>query len=82
MALLLLGGTWAAVLALSGRIGAQRRTPGKIESLIYYPELRVLEISLLLEEGWAGHAASISAISGHVKSGLGPALASRRLSRA
>jgi len=57
MALLLLGGTWAAVLALTGRIGAQRRTPGKIESLIYYPELRVLEISMLLEEGWAGHAA-------------------------
>jgi len=54
---LMLGGTWAAVLALSGRIGAQRRTAGEIESLIYYPELRVLEISLLLEEGWAGHEA-------------------------
>ncbi|MEO8120107.1 MAG: ferric reductase-like transmembrane domain-containing protein [Rhodoferax sp.] len=57
LALLMLGGTWAAMLALSGRIGARRRTPGKIESLIYYPELRVLEISMLLEPGWAGHQA-------------------------
>lgn len=55
--LLMLGGLWAAVMARSGRIGVHRRTNGRIESLTYYPELRVLETSLLMEPGWAGHAA-------------------------
>lgn len=55
--LLMLGGLWAAVIAWSGRIGVHRRTSGRIESLTYYPELRVLETSLLMEPGWAGHAA-------------------------
>ncbi|MDY7577292.1 ferric reductase-like transmembrane domain-containing protein [Herbaspirillum sp. RTI4] len=57
LAVLMLGGSWAAVLALSGRIGNRRRTSGKIESLLYYSELRMLEVSILLAEGWAGHAA-------------------------
>lgn len=50
-------GVWAALVALSGRIGAHRRTRAQIESLTYYPELRVLEAGLRLAPGWAGHRA-------------------------
>lgn len=57
MALLMAGGTVAALLALFGRIGARRKTQGRIASLTYYPELRVLETAIELEKGWGGHAA-------------------------
>ncbi|MEO8013758.1 MAG: ferric reductase-like transmembrane domain-containing protein [Polaromonas sp.] len=57
MALLMAGGVVAALLALSGRIGAGRRTRGTIESLTYYPELRVLETAIKLQDGWRGHEA-------------------------
>lgn len=30
---------------------------GTVESLSYYPELRVLETQIALSEGWPGHAA-------------------------
>lgn len=71
--LLMLAGTWAAALTLSGRIGVHRRTPGKIESLLYYPELRVLEISLLLEEGWAGHeAGQFAFVTSNTREGAHP----------
>jgi predicted ferric reductase len=30
---------------------------GRIEALAYYPEVRVLETAIRLEEGWGGHAA-------------------------
>jgi predicted ferric reductase len=57
LAALLLGGTVAALIALAGRIGARRRVSGTIESLTYYPDLRVLESTIQLQDGWAGHAA-------------------------
>ncbi|MEC4748499.1 ferric reductase-like transmembrane domain-containing protein [Methylomicrobium sp. Wu6] len=57
MAALMLGGTGAALIALSGRIGASQRTQGRIESLTYYPELRVLETSIQLQDDWVGHDA-------------------------
>ena len=57
MALLMAGGTVAALMSLSGRIGAGRQTRGTIESLTYYPELRVLETAIKLQEGWSGHEA-------------------------
>jgi predicted ferric reductase len=57
MALLMAGGTVAALMALFGRIGARRKVQGRIEALTYYPELRVLETAIQLEKGWGGHAA-------------------------
>ncbi len=57
LAALLAGGSVAAVLALAGRIGAGRQVQGSIESLQYYPELRVLESRIALQPGWPGHAA-------------------------
>ena len=56
-ALLMAGGTLGAVMSLFGLIGAGRKVKGRIESLIYYPELRVLETAVSLEGGWAGHEA-------------------------
>ena len=46
MALLMLGGTVAAVLVLLNRVGESRKTQGIVESLAYYPDLRVLETSI------------------------------------
>ncbi|MFP5467628.1 MAG: ferric reductase-like transmembrane domain-containing protein [Gammaproteobacteria bacterium] len=57
LAALLLGGSIAAVLTLTGRIGAGRKVRGTIESLTDYPALRVLETTVALDAGWPGHAA-------------------------
>lgn len=57
LAALLLGGSVAAVLALTGRIGSGRKVQGTIASLTDYPALRVLETTVVLNEGWRGHAA-------------------------
>ena len=54
---LLLGGSIAAVWVLMGRIGTGRKVQGTIDALTYYPELRVLETSIHLQEGWRGHTA-------------------------
>ncbi|HWS75458.1 MAG TPA: ferric reductase-like transmembrane domain-containing protein, partial [Quisquiliibacterium sp.] len=50
-------GTVAAVLVLARRVGAGRKVQGTIESLTWYPGLRVLESSIRLRPGWAGHDA-------------------------
>jgi predicted ferric reductase len=55
LALLMLGGTTAAVLVLLNRVGESRKTQGIIDSLIYDPDLRVLETSVHLQNGWEGH---------------------------
>lgn len=57
VAVLVLGGTVSAVIVLLRRVGSGRKTVGTIESLTYYPELRVLETAVRLQEGWAGHSA-------------------------
>jgi predicted ferric reductase len=57
LALSMLGGSMAAIIVLTGRVEAGRRTQGFIESLNYFPALRVLESSIRLNEGWAGHRA-------------------------
>ncbi|HJV51086.1 MAG TPA: ferric reductase-like transmembrane domain-containing protein [Noviherbaspirillum sp.] len=51
------GGGAAALLVLLHRVGAGRKVQGVIESLIFYPELRVHEIAILVQDGWPGHAA-------------------------
>lgn len=57
VAALLIGGSVAAVLTLLGRIGAVRKVNGTIESITDYPALRVLETTVVLGDGWPGHAA-------------------------
>jgi len=57
LALLLLGGSAAALLTLMGRIGASRKVQGSVTALTDYPALRVLETTIVLEDGWPGHAA-------------------------
>lgn len=57
MALLLAGGTWAAVVVLSGRVAADRQVPGTISALHYYPGVRVLEAAIEVPRGWPGHKA-------------------------
>jgi predicted ferric reductase len=57
LAVSMLGGSAAAIRVLTGRVGVKRRTQGVIESLNYFPALRVLESSIRLNEGWAGHRA-------------------------
>lgn len=58
VALLLLAGTLAAIASLLGRIGSGRKVQGEIESIIDYPELRVIETSIRLHDrSWPGHRA-------------------------
>ncbi|TXH93198.1 MAG: ferric reductase [Rheinheimera sp.] len=57
LALLLLGGSVAALLTLTGRIGAGRKVAGTITDLTYYPTLHVLETAMVMQDGWPGHAA-------------------------
>lgn len=54
---LLVAGTLSALIVLLGRVGVRRQVQGQIESLTYYPELRVLETSIALQSGWQGHKA-------------------------
>ncbi|MBP8185248.1 MAG: ferric reductase-like transmembrane domain-containing protein [Pseudomonas sp.] len=56
-ALLLVGGTVAALQALCKRIGARRKVQGAIHSLTEYPQLSVLETRIALQAGWPGHKA-------------------------
>ncbi|MEG6508846.1 ferric reductase-like transmembrane domain-containing protein [Methyloligella sp. 2.7D] len=55
MAVLLVAGAWASLVALFGRIGADRQVPGEIASLQYYPGVRALEIGIDVSQGWPGH---------------------------
>lgn len=57
LALLMVGGTIAAVVVLLRRVGADRQVDGVIEALTHYPELRVLETTVQLSPGWPGHTA-------------------------
>jgi len=57
LAALLLGGSVAALLTLTGRIGAGRKVQGSVVALTDFPALRVLETAVVLEDGWRGHAA-------------------------
>ncbi len=57
LAALLLAGSVAALLTLTGRIGTGRKAQGTIVALTDYPALRVLETAVVLEDGWRGHAA-------------------------
>jgi predicted ferric reductase len=57
LAVLMFGGSVSALWILAGRVGAGRKVQGTVAALTYYPELRVLETSVTLTDGWPGHAA-------------------------
>ena len=73
MAAMLAGGSVAAVLALTGRIGKGRKVTGRIDHLSHYDGLRVLESEVVLDEGWQGHAAGQFAfVTSNPKEGAHP----------
>lgn len=55
MAAMIAAGAVASVRVLANRVGVHRTTTGRIASLTHYPELRVLETALVMEQGWPGH---------------------------
>lgn len=55
MALLMAGGTYAAVIVLLRRVAAGRQVEGKIVALQYYPGVRALETEIDVPDGWPGH---------------------------
>ncbi|WP_246804163.1 ferredoxin reductase family protein [Desulfosarcina cetonica] len=55
MAILLLIGTLATFLVLTGRVGRKRKVQGTIKSITTYPGVRVVEGCIQLENGWQGH---------------------------
>ncbi len=57
MGFLMLGGSVAALLSLTGRIGARRKVRGVVGELTDFPSLRILETTIVLDEGWPGHQA-------------------------
>ena len=57
VALLMLGGTVAALISLLRKVGFQRRAVGVIDALFYHNDNRVLKVALTLKERWSGHQA-------------------------
>ncbi|WP_101339529.1 ferric reductase-like transmembrane domain-containing protein [Cereibacter azotoformans] len=55
LALLLVAGSYGAVVSILGRIGAGRRIAGKITGLTPFPGVQSLEKLITLEPGWPGH---------------------------
>jgi len=57
MALLMAGGSVAAVVSLLRKVGARRRALGTIEELVHHPDNRVLKVAIKLQGHWPGHDA-------------------------
>jgi predicted ferric reductase len=55
VAALLIYGTWAAIVVLFRRVGANRRVAGTITKLSYLPEISSLEGEIGALQGWPGH---------------------------
>jgi predicted ferric reductase len=55
MALLILGGTIAALISLLRKVGYERRAVGVIDELFYHSDNRVLKVALALKDRWPGH---------------------------
>ena len=54
-ALLLMGGTLSALMVLTGRVGHGRKAQGVVDSLTYYPNLKVIECTIDVNKDWKGH---------------------------
>jgi predicted ferric reductase len=53
-AVLLAGGTWAALVVLARKVGASRKVQGTITSMRYYAGVKALEVETEVQ-GWPGH---------------------------
>ncbi len=53
--LLLAGGTVAAIISLTRRIGVRRQAVGEVEQIEYLEGVRVNAVSIRLRSEWAGH---------------------------
>jgi predicted ferric reductase len=56
-ALLMAGGVISAILVMFNLVGIRHQAHGTIDSLDYYPGVRVLETAIRLDEDWRGHKA-------------------------
>ena len=54
VAALLAGGSWAALVVLVRRVGANRKVPGTIKAMHWFDEVHSLEVEVALR-GWPGH---------------------------
>ncbi|MCV0428545.1 MAG: ferric reductase-like transmembrane domain-containing protein [Roseibium sp.] len=54
-ALLLTGGVVAGAFSLFGQIGRSNRATGQIRSLLPFPDIRVIEANIELDNKWKGH---------------------------
>lgn len=57
VALLMLGGSYSALMILFGRVGRSRQVAGKVVAVNRFTELNTLETHVELEQGWQGHKA-------------------------
>ncbi len=58
VAVSLLAGSWAALVSLTGRIGAGRRLRGTVQAMeVFPPPLDMLKVEIGMQPGWAGHRA-------------------------
>lgn len=57
MAVLMAGGSYAAVRVLLGRVGVHRRVQGQVVGVHTLPDLQVLRLDVQLQPGWPGHRA-------------------------
>ncbi|MDO5666264.1 MAG: ferric reductase-like transmembrane domain-containing protein [Alcaligenaceae bacterium] len=54
---LVIGGTYAAVVILFKKIGANRKVSGQVIKINYSPSLQIMDTLIQLDEGWPGHKA-------------------------
>jgi len=57
LAVLMAGGSVAAVVSLAGRVGHRRKAVGEIEELVNFPDNRVLKVAIRFKDRWPGHEA-------------------------
>ena len=57
LAMLMAGGSVAAVVSLAGRVGHRRKAVGEIEELVNFPDNRVLKVAIRFKDRWPGHQA-------------------------
>ncbi len=55
MAILMIGGTAAAVGVLFRKVGFNRRAVGVVEEIIRHTDLQVIEVTIQLKDQWSGH---------------------------
>ncbi|MEX1663457.1 hypothetical protein AB4874_17800 [Thioclava sp. 15-R06ZXC-3] len=73
LALLMLAGSYAALVSIFGRIGAGRRVSGEIAEMRNYPGVRSLETVIRLGKGWQGHqAGQFAFVTSNVVEGAHP----------